>query len=126
MAPYDLRVRLAAFARDAAVFARPRLARLDTRDAALQLKASSSSAAANHRAARKARSRREFVAKIGVAQEEADEAVFWLEHLVATGSTAEPEAAPLLQEARELAAILTRSYTTARAGLAPDKAKPRR
>jgi four helix bundle protein len=94
---------------------------LDTRGAALQLKASSTSAAANHRAARKARSRREFVAKLGVAQEEADEAVFWLEHLTGTGSVPEPDAAPLLQEAREVAAILTRSFTTARDRLPPGR-----
>jgi four helix bundle protein len=116
-----LLARLAAYARDTAVFCRPLLSTLHTRDAALQLKASSSSAAANHRAARKARSRREFVAKLGIAQEEADEAVFWFEHLAATGSVAESDAAPILQEAREVAAILTRSFTTARDRMPPNK-----
>jgi four helix bundle protein len=101
------------YAQDTARFCRPLLRQLDTRDTALQLKRAATSAAANHRAAGRARSRREFVAKLGLAQEEADEAVFWIEHLV--GSDAVPaEVGPLLAEGRELLSILTRSYTTAR------------
>jgi four helix bundle protein len=44
-----------------------------------QIARAGTSAAANYRAACKARSRAEFVAKIGVAEEEADEVQFWLE-----------------------------------------------
>ena len=49
-----------------------------------QLIRSSASAAANYRAACRGRSRPEFVAKLGLALEEADESLFWLEFIVAT------------------------------------------
>lgn len=115
MRPDELRDRLALFAQEVARFSRPLLGSPDTRDAVLQLRSASASAAANHRSAGKARSRREFVAKLGVAREEADEAVFWLEHLI--GSEAIPASAvfAILREAKELAAILAASYRTAAA-----------
>lgn len=51
---------------------------------------------------------------LGVANEEADETVFWLEHLAGTalGSGFNPQ--PLQSEARELRAIIARSYATAK------------
>ena len=52
MVPIDLLARLARFAAATSVFCRPLLMKLDTRDAAVQLKRAASSAAANHRAAR--------------------------------------------------------------------------
>lgn len=101
------------FAQEVARFSRPLLESLDTRDAALQLRSASSSAAANHRSAGKARSRREFVAKLGVAREEADECVYWLEHLIGSDAVRAGDVAVLLQEGKELAAILSASYRTA-------------
>jgi four helix bundle protein len=50
-----------------------------------QLLRSGTSVAANYRACCRARSRAEFIAKIGVVVEEADETVFWLELLIDTG-----------------------------------------
>lgn len=50
-----------------------------------QLQRSSSSAVANYRAAGRARSPREFAAKMGVVNEEADETVFWFEHIRGAG-----------------------------------------
>ena len=44
-----------------------------------QIARAGTSAAANYRAAFKARSRAEFIAKIGIVEEEADEVQFWLE-----------------------------------------------
>ena len=114
MTPQQLRARLARQAQAVSRFCRPLLRSIDTRDLALQLRAASASAACNHRAAGRARSRREFVAKLGVAQEEADEAVFWLEHLVGCEAVSASDVSALLTESRELSAILTRSYTTAR------------
>jgi four helix bundle protein len=113
MTPAELRDRLAVFAQEVARFGRPLLHATDTREAALQLKAASSSAAANHRAAGKARTRREFVAKLGIAREEADEAVFWIEHLVGSDAVSAPAAASILREGKELASILAASYRTA-------------
>jgi len=47
-----------------------------------------------------------------------DETLFWLEHLTGSGEVDPSDAEPLLAEARELVAILTASFTTARARLA--------
>ena len=72
------------------------------------------SVAANYRAACRARSKPEFVAKIGVVSEEADESVFWLELMVESGLVKAKLMESLLKEARELSAIFTASYNTAR------------
>ncbi len=48
-----------------------------------QIVRSGTSVAANYRAACRARSRTEFVAKIGIVLEEADETLLWLELIVA-------------------------------------------
>jgi len=50
-----------------------------------QLLRSGTSVAANYRAACRGRSRPEFLAKIGIVVEEADETVFWLEMLTEAG-----------------------------------------
>jgi len=70
--------------------------------------------AANYRAACRARSKAEFTAKIGVVSEEADEVVYWLELLVDSGLVKAGLMDSLLKEARELSAIFTASYNTAR------------
>jgi four helix bundle protein len=76
---------------------------------------------ANYRAACRARSRREFIAKVGIAREEADECAGWLELLVSTRLLTPEEVGKLLTEANELTAILTASMVTAkRRGAAPD------
>ncbi len=50
-----------------------------------QLLRSGTSVGANYRAACRARSKAEFISKMGTVVEEADETVFWLELLVETG-----------------------------------------
>ena len=50
-----------------------------------QLLRSGSSVAANYRAVCRARSHREFIAKLGIVEEEADETLFWLEFLADAG-----------------------------------------
>ncbi len=74
------------------------------------------SVAANYRAVCRARSRAEFISKVGVTVEEADETVFWLELLVETGIVPNDQMQGLLTEANELLAILAASQRTARAG----------
>ena len=115
MDPQELRDRLAAFARTVEGFSRPLLHRIETKDTAIQLRRSSSSAAANHRAAGRGRSRPEFTSKLTIALEEADESLFWLEHLRARGLAPEPDLKKLIPESKELVAILTASVQTARA-----------
>jgi four helix bundle protein len=68
----------------------------------------------NYRSACRARSTKEFIAKVGVAAEEADECVGWLETLRKAKCGNGPEQAALEQEAVELTKILTASQKTAR------------
>ena len=79
-----------------------------------QLLRAGTSVAANYRAVCRARSRAEFISKVGVVVEEADEAVFWLELLVDTGVVRKVLMENLLAEASELLAIFAASHWTAR------------
>src|SRR5437764_15289355 len=76
---------------------------------AKQIIRSATSVAVNYRAACRARSRAEFIAKIGVVKEEADESSFWLELIVHSGLLTEARIRPLLTEAGELVAIMAAS-----------------
>ena len=79
-----------------------------------QLLRSGTSVGANYRAAGRSRSKAEFIAKIALVLEEADETVFWLE-LLHEGGILEPKRLEeLLCEANELAAIFAAAYRTAR------------
>ena len=69
--------------------------------------------AANYRAARRARSKPEFVAKLGVVEEEADETAFWLEWLIETELLGAAKVKSLLTEANEIVAIMASSKKTA-------------
>jgi four helix bundle protein len=79
-----------------------------------QVLRASTSVAANYRAVCRARSKAEFIAKIGVVVEEADETVFWLELLVDTEIVRETRMRKLMNEANELLAIFAASQRTAR------------
>jgi len=79
-----------------------------------QLLRSGTSVAANYRAVCRARSKAEFIAKVGTVVEEADETVFWLELLIETGVVSESRMNELLKEANELLAIFAASQRTAR------------
>ena len=81
-----------------------------------QLVRSGTSVAANYRAACRARSKAEFIAKLGTVEEEADESSFWMELVVEAGLLSSEKVAPLLTEAGELVAIAAASKKTA-AGL---------
>lgn len=79
-----------------------------------QLLRSATAIAANYRAACRARSRAEWVAKMGVVVEEADETLLWLELLVEIGIVKPERMKLLLLEANELLAIFSSSRHTAR------------
>jgi four helix bundle protein len=81
---------------------------------ARQLAKSATSVTANYRATCNARSRAEFIARLGVVVEEADESVCWLE-LAMRASLLTADASPLKNEAVELRAIFAKSLGTARA-----------
>ncbi len=71
--------------------------------------------AANYRAAGRSRSKAEFIAKIGVVVEEADETAFWLEMLADSGIVHPEKLRNLRDEAAQLVAIFTASRKTAKA-----------
>jgi four helix bundle protein len=70
--------------------------------------------AANYRAVCRARSKAEFIARIGIVAEEADESVLWIELLTESGIVKQEMTQDLLREAKELSAILTASQQTAK------------
>jgi four helix bundle protein len=78
-----------------------------------QLLRSGCSVAANYRAACRAKSKADFIHKMGIVVEEADEPAFWIELLHDAGKITKP-ATTLKQEANELVAIAVSSINTAR------------
>ena len=79
-----------------------------------QLIRSATSTAANYRSAQRAKSKPDFISKLGTTEEEADESLLWLECLDELSTREHPELKRLLKEADELVAILTASRKTAR------------
>jgi four helix bundle protein len=72
------------------------------------------SVGANYRAACRGRSMADFIAKIGIVEEEADESAYWLEMLVEAKVLRPDAVAELLAEANELTAIMAKSRKTAK------------
>jgi len=85
-----------------------------TRQIVEQLLDSSGSTDSNYRATCRARSPDEFIAKIGVAAEEADESKGWLQLLVDSNLARIEDARDLIQESHELTAIFVASRKTAK------------
>ena len=83
------------------------------RAVAVQLIRSGTSVGANYRAACRARSKPEFIAKLGVVEEEADESAFWLELIMETNLLSATKVEPLASEASEIVAIMASSKKTA-------------
>lgn len=79
-----------------------------------QLLRAGTSVGANYRAACRARSQADFVSKIGIVEEEADESAYWLELLAEAGILPADKVKDLLSEANELTAIFVASGRTAR------------
>lgn len=79
-----------------------------------QLLRCATSVGANYRSACKSRSRTEFIAKLGVVEEEADESVYWLEMLIEARIIKPDLVTGLLNEAHELTAIIAASRKTAK------------
>ena len=80
----------------------------------LQLLRAGTSVGANYRAACRARSRKEFIAKMGIVEEEADESEFWLGLLLERGLIAAEHASLLRREADQILAMTVSSIRTAR------------
>jgi four helix bundle protein len=115
MTPKDLRDRTKRFAIECIKLCRTLPTTVDGRRVGQQLIDSSTSVAANYRAACRGRSRAEFIAKLGTVLEESDESLFWLELMVDSGLVTKSRAEALRKEADELTAIFTTSVKTAKA-----------
>ena len=81
-----------------------------------QLLRSGTAVGANYRAACRARSKAEFVSRIGIVTEEADESTYWIELLAELGVMKKERLEGLLRESVELTAIFSASRKTAKEG----------
>jgi four helix bundle protein len=88
--------------------------RWEARELGKQLLRSGMGVAGNYWSACRGRSDREFIAKLGVAVDEAEESVLWLTALIQGGIRNDATAKDLLQEGTELRAILSASHRTAK------------
>jgi four helix bundle protein len=79
-----------------------------------QILRSATSVAANYRAACRARSKADFISKIAIVEEEADESLFWLELITESGLISAERLKDLTKEADELTAIFTATGKTAK------------
>lgn len=79
-----------------------------------QLLRSGTSAGANYRSACRAKSVADFIAKMGIVEEEIDETMYWLELLIEIGILKLDKTEEILKEANELLAITVASIKTAR------------
>ena len=110
----EMKERMASFAvrivKAAEALARGRAADVMAR----QLIRCGTSVAANYRAALRARTRREFVAKLGIVEEELDETSFWIDMIIRCELLRARLLEPLAREADELLRIIVSSIRTAR------------
>jgi four helix bundle protein len=74
-----------------------------------QLLRSSTSVAANYRAVNRARSKAEYIAKLGIVVEEADESLFWIELLIESNIMEEKKMIDIKKEATEILSILAKA-----------------
>jgi four helix bundle protein len=109
----EMKRRTKKFSLDILAFVRTLPATQECRDIGGQLRRAGTGVGSNYRATCRSRSRAEFVSRINVALEEADESAFWLEIITEGGLSLSRRAYQLLDEANQLAAILTASSITA-------------
>lgn len=114
MTKEELQERSLTFAVNVRPLGKQMMAVADLRRTGQQLIDCSASMASNYRAACRARSRAEFIAKLGTVNEECDETVYWLEYVARTGLIFKG-LGDLMDEAQQLRAIFAASYGTARA-----------
>jgi four helix bundle protein len=79
-----------------------------------QLLRSGTSVGANYRSACRAKSVADFISKMGIVEEEADESIYWLELLIGAKFMEATDTEFLIKEAKELLAITIASIKTAR------------
>jgi four helix bundle protein len=122
----DLKKRTKHFALDVIAFVRTLPVTEPAASISRQLLRSGTGVGANYRSTCRSRSKAEFVARIGVALEEADESRFWLEIIDESKLSGGTRARELLDEANQLCAILAASRITAAENLRRSGENPRR
>ena len=78
---------------------------------------SSTSTASNYRASGRGKSAKDFIAKLGIAEEECDETIFWLEMILEAHLASAEQISPIKQETSEILAIIVSSIKTAKNNL---------
>lgn len=108
----DLKTRTQKFALEVIKFVGTLSYSITNRNLGDQLLRCATSVSANYRAACRGRSKAEFIAKLGICEEEADEAVHWLELFILSGIADNETTIQLKTEANELTAIFVSSIKT--------------
>ena len=80
-----------------------------------QLLRAGTAVGANYRSALRGKSRADFIAKMGIVEEECDEALYWMQMLIAADVVKKSRLLELMKEADEIIAIVVSSIKTARA-----------
>ncbi len=79
-----------------------------------QLLRSATSVGANYRAASRAKSTADFIAKMGIVEEEADESLYWMELLIESGIVPKEQLTDMMAEGNTVVAMTIASIKTAR------------
>ena len=114
MAGDDLKLRTKEFAKRIIKLCRSLPETREGRLIGNQLFRAGTSVGANYRAACRGRSKADFIAKLGIVLEEADECLYWIELIVETGLVKSELLGPLTEEAEELVSIFVASLNTAK------------
>jgi four helix bundle protein len=114
--PNDLKERTKRFALDVIRLCSALPAKAEFRVIGNQLMRAGTSVGANYRSACRSKSRADFINKLSIVEEEADESEYWLELVENLSSTNHAELSRLKSEASQLVAIMVQSKKTARTG----------
>jgi len=88
-----------------------------------QLLRSATSVGANYRSALRARSKADFISKIGIVIEETDESLYWMELLAEINLISKERLSELMQEANELTSIFVTTVKSTRENMRRKAAK---
>ena len=114
MNPDDMKKRTKAYALAIIRFVQTLPATPTARLIGNQLLKCGTSVGANYRASCRAKSLPDFIAKMGIIEEEGDESLYWMELLVDSGTVSSSAVAELCDEGDQIVAIVVSSINTAR------------
>jgi four helix bundle protein len=117
----DLKERTKRFAVDVVRFCSTLNGKPELRAISNQLVRSGTSVGANYRAACRSKSKADFINKLSIVEEEADESEYWFELLESLSQPKTTELFRLKDEAHQLVAIMIQSKKTARSSITPAK-----